>query len=68
MEHIRRQTISELETAIVILHRREMRLRSALSSVLIDSSNRQDARKALEAILEETREIEDRVRKLESKQ
>jgi len=67
MEQTRPQTIPELETTLVMLHRREMRLRAALSSPLIAPDNRKDAREALEALLEETREIEDKVRKLESK-
>jgi hypothetical protein len=60
-------TIAELETTLVMLHRREMRFRSALSSALVNPENRQDARIALEAILEETREIEDKVSKLEAR-
>jgi hypothetical protein len=68
MEQHRRQTIPELETTLTILHRREMRLRSVLSCAFIDVDNRLDAREALERILEETREIEDNVSKLEKRQ
>jgi len=61
MEQDRNQTIAELETTLTVLHRREMRLRSVMSSALVAPENRQDAREALEVILEETREIEDKV-------
>lgn len=66
MEQSYEPTIAELETRFTVLHRREMRLRSALSSALVSPENRQDAREELEAILGETREIEAKVLKLEA--
>jgi hypothetical protein len=66
MEQPRKQAIAELETTLVTLHRREMRLRSVVSSPVVSPENRKDAREALEAILDETREIQDRVLKLEA--
>jgi hypothetical protein len=66
MEQNSIQTIAELETTLIALHRGEMRLRSVLSSALVSPDNRQDARAALEALLEETREIEGKVRQLET--
>jgi hypothetical protein len=65
MEQSRSQTIAELETALTVLHRREMRLRSILSSALVAPENRRDAHLELETVLQETREIEDKVSKLE---
>ena len=64
----RSTTIAALETKLEMLHRREMRLRPVLSSSLVSPENRQDAREALELILRETREIEDKVRLLEANQ
>jgi len=63
MAQTRKQTIPELETTLVVLQRREMRLQSVLSSPVVSPENRKDAREALEAILDETREIQDRVLK-----
>jgi hypothetical protein len=65
MEKIRRQTSAELETTLIVLHRREMRLRPILSSALASPENRQEASLQLETLLQETREIEDKVSKLE---
>ncbi len=65
MEQPRKQTIAELETTLVVLHRREMRLRSVLSSPVVSAEKRRDAREALEAILDETRVVEDAVTQLE---
>jgi hypothetical protein len=67
MEQSRSHKIAQFETALTALHRREMRLRSILSSALVAPENRQDARLKLEALLEETRAIEEKVRKLEAK-
>jgi len=69
MEQSRSQKITkidELETALTVLHRREMRLRSIISSAFVAPENRQDAHLELEQILQDTREIEDKVRKLET--
>lgn len=66
MEQPGKQTISELETTLVALHRREMRLRSVVSSPVVSVENRNDAREALEAILNETRVVEDAVTQLEA--
>jgi hypothetical protein len=68
MEQHRRQTIPELETTLAILHRREMRLRPILSSALTSPENRREASLQLEALLQETRAIEDKVAKLERDQ
>ncbi len=65
MEQSRSQKIAELETALTVLHRREMRLRSILSSALVAPENRRVAHLELETVLQETREIEDKVSKLE---
>jgi len=66
MEQPRKQNIAELETTLVVLHRREMRLRSVLSSPVVSPAKRNDAREALEAILDETRVVEDAVTQLEA--
>jgi hypothetical protein len=66
MEQGRSQEIAELETALTALHRREMRLRSILSSALVAAENRQDAHLELETLLKETRAIGEKVRKLEA--
>lgn len=66
MEQPGKQTISELETMLVALHRREMRLRPVVSSPVVSVENRNDAREALEAILNETRVVEDAVTQLEA--
>lgn len=66
MEQPGKQTISELETTLVALHRREMRLRPVVSSPVVSVENRNDAREALEAILNETRVVEDAVTQLEA--
>ena len=66
MEQSLSQKIAELETALTVLHRREMRLRSILSSALVAPENRQDAHLELEILLKETRAIEEKVRKLEA--
>ena len=68
MEQTRKQIIAELETTLVVLHRREMRLRSVVSSPVVSLENRKDAREALEAILDETRVVEDAVTQLEAEQ
>jgi len=66
MEQPRKRTLAELETTLVALHRREMRLRSVLSSPVVSPEKRKDAREALEAILDETRVAEDAVTQLEA--
>ena len=66
MEQPRKQNMAELETSLVVLHRREMRLRSVVSSSVVSPENRKDAREALEAILEETRVVEAAVTQLEA--
>lgn len=66
MEQSRSEKIAELEAALTALHRREMRLRSILSSALVAPENRRDAHLELETVLQETREIEDQVSKLEA--
>lgn len=66
MEESRNQTIAQFESTLVVLHRREMRLRSMLSSALVSPENRQEAHLELETLLAETREIEDKVRDLET--
>jgi hypothetical protein len=68
MEQTRKRTVAQLETTLVILHRREMRLRSALASTYVSPENRKDAREALEVILQETRVIERAVLNLEQVQ
>jgi hypothetical protein len=50
MEKIRRQTSAELETTLIVLHRREMRLRPILSSALASPENRQEASLQLETL------------------
>jgi hypothetical protein len=66
MAESRNPTIAEFETTLTVLHRREMRLRSILSSALVSPKNREAAREALEDLLKETRGIEDKVRQLEA--
>jgi hypothetical protein len=67
MAHGQPLTSAELETTLTVLHRRERRLRSVLSSALTSPENREEARVQLETLLHETREIEDKVSKLESR-
>lgn len=63
MENGHRLTGAEFETKLIVLHRREMRLRSVLSSALVSPENRQEASLQLETLLQETREIEDKLEK-----
>ena len=51
-------TAAQFETTLVVLHRREMRLRHMLNSALVSRENRQDAREESMTILAETRLVE----------
>lgn len=59
--------IADLEAEIVRLQRREMRLRSVLSSALASPEKRQSARVELEQLLEDSRDTEQRLSELEAK-
>lgn len=58
MDESRNLTIAQFETKLVVLHRREMRLRHMMSSALVSRENRQDAQVELMTILAETRRVE----------
>lgn len=58
MDESRNLTIAQFETTLVVLHRREMRLRHMMSSALVSRENRQDAQLELMTILAETRRVE----------
>ena len=66
MEQTRNHTIADMETTLVVLHRREMRLRAVVSSPVVSAENRKDAREALETILDEARVIQDALTQLEA--
>jgi len=66
MEQTRNHTIADMETTLVVLHRREMRLRAVASSPVVSAKNRKDAREALETILDEARVIQDAFTQLEA--
>ena len=68
MEQRHKQRIAELEARLVVLHRSEMRFRSVLASALVSPEKRAIAREELEALLKETREIEETIRVLETDQ
>jgi len=59
MDDSRNRTIAQFETDLVVLHRREMRLRHMLSSAFVSRENRQAAQLELETLLVETRRVED---------
>jgi len=61
MEQDRSLKITGLKTVLAMLHRREMRLRSMLSSTLTSPEYRQEARSELETLLRDTRRIEDQI-------
>jgi hypothetical protein len=67
MEQSRKFEVVGFETVLVVLHRREMRLRSVLSSALTSPEDREAAALELETILQETREVEDKVTGLEKR-
>lgn len=58
--------IAELEETLASLHRREMRVRSVLSSALSSPQSRQEAYVELEELLKETEEAEEGLSKFEA--
>jgi hypothetical protein len=66
VEQTRRQKIDGLEATLSLLHRREMRLLAILSSTLTSREYREGVHLDLEALLLETRELEEQLSKLEA--
>lgn len=58
MDEILNPTTAQCETTLVVLHRREMRLRHMLSSAFVSRENRREAHEELMTILDETRRVE----------